>query len=927
MKHRLFLAGLGALLPAARAELPIDLPAETATNRPVPGINVPAPLRTEEPTNAVAVPPVLAPMPHGAAPGPAAGKPWPWRRVEAPAQGTDRLTYTNGDIFAGAFLGLEDGMIRWKPVATTTPIRFHAAGLDELTFRAQPPANASAPAAWLVFLADGSLLPARQVVIKEGEVVADLAYAGTTRLDRRQVAALRRCDTPEGGYVTFGDAPLYEPAPGKSPRANERPRMRWRGVKLPDPVLLEFAWDGEPESKVNLRPFAGKGEGLGRTPAFEFNLDLAGASAGYKWESQHLLSQDMSRCAGRTVWAGLAVNRRKGEAVLYLDGQRRQRALIEGLLNLPDFGLAVAEKPSRRRALRGVLISRINADLNLFVPPADRDAVRLTNGDQIAGRLEALSNNELIFEAAIGRTTLPLERVAQITFPEPTNAPTRTDEVHLMLRDGSRLLGVWKRADARSVVIQHGVLGAVTIPRNALAEAAKPGAERLWEVPDVDDLPFRLDPRQLSPQEKRLIAEQLRMAPAFWHCLFAFRYRPGLMKLESETSRTAETAATTESAWPGLMQLESDTFWHGELLGIADGIARWQHSASPDPWDVPMASVRQLFPLVRPLPGGTVGEPVTVRLSNGDVVSGAPGEAAEQIVNLTPWYAGPLAIPRRHVALVTPHPAVTNALDPRLTVDCRWEPAPLAVDGALWFESVGRSALQSGPIPDRVRLDFEVVWPPSVERAELAGSPFAESLVQVRVDVGDIANVRGSRLLATVSPRGTKFVSRAAGVGGSESVPPIDGQTHLAAGGCVNITVFADRTKNHLRLLVDGRPAGERRAADLPIPAAYALRLAAGGNTGAALRHIVLREWSEGQPPPPVSRTVAVSPLAPGEVRVVLHNGDFLTLGEIAADERTLTGRHQLLGAVTLNMAAVRAVDGERLDAPCPPGSGAATKR
>lgn len=905
MKHWLFLLSLGVGLSLARAELPLTDAVNPSTNRPGPVINVLAPVETPASTNDVAVPPVPEPKPPESIPGAVAGVPLTWRRVEAAAAETDRLTYMNGDSFAGAFLGLENGVIRWQPAWSTAAIRLRTVGLEEVMFRAPATDNPPAPAAWLVFLADGSLLSARQVTFEDGNVVADLAYAGKTRLERRQVAALRRCDTPGGGYVTIADAPLFEPVMDEPSGLNDRPRMRWRDTKLPDPVLLEFAWDEEPGAMVSLRPFAGKGEDLGRAPAFEFNLDLGSASAGYKSEPQkYLLFQDMTNGTGRTVWVGLAVNRKKGEAVLFLDGQRKLFPLFAGLLNLPDFGLAVYEKPRQRRTLRGVLVSRINEDLNLLVPLADQDAVRLTNGDQLAGRLESLSTNELVFQAAIGRMTLPLERVTQIDFPKSTNAPARVGEVRLGLFDGSRLLGAWQRADAQSVVIQHGVLGAVTVPRHALVEAVNPGSERLWDVPDIDDLPFGLDQLQMSPQMKRQLAQQLRMVPvpAFQHFLFAFRYRPGLMQLESETSG------------------------HGELLGIADGIVRWQHPAGLDPWTVPLASVRRLFPGARPLPGRTVAETVTVRLSNGDVISGAPGAAGEEIVSVTPWYAGPLAIPRRHVALVTPHPAVTNALDPRLTADRPSKPAPLVADGAVWFESVGKSARQSGPLPDRVRLDFEVVWPPSVEPAGLTGNPLVESLVQVRVEVGDIGNAQGSRMSVSVSPKATKFVSNVPGVESSESLRPIDGQANLAAGGCVHVTLFADRAKRQLRLLMDGRPAGEWRADNIPVPAAYALRLAAGGNTGAALRHIVLREWREEQPPAPASRPVAVSPLAPGEVRVVLHNGDFLTLGEIDADERTLTGKHKLLGSVTVNMAAVRALDGGRREAP-PPGSGAATKR
>jgi hypothetical protein len=891
-----FLLVLSAALSAARAEIPIDLPAETATNRPVPGINVPAPLGTGDATNAVVVPP---PKPRSAPPAEE-----PWRRIEAPAEGTDRLTYTNGDIFAGAFLGLENGVIRWQSASMTAPIRLRTGGFEEVTFRAPPPDNPSAPAAWLVFLADGSLLPARQVTFEDGNVVADLAYAGRTRLTRQQVAVLRRCDPATGGLITFADAPLYAPE-----KMDHRPRMRYRDTKLPDPVLLEFAWYGEATSVVSLRPFVGKAEDLWRIPILDLGIILRLTAAVWQVGSR-LLGPDATDCAGRVVWVGLAVNRARGEAVFYLDGREKQRFVVERLLDLPDFGLAVADRSPRRLAPRHVLVSRINEDLNLPVPPADREAVRLMNGDQLEGRLESVSTNELAFQCAAGRMVLPLERVAQVTFLADTSAPTRDAETRFALRDGSTLRGVWQRADAQSVALRHPVLGPVTIPRNALAEVVSLGPRRPFD----GELPF--DRLSLSTRQRHWISEQLRIQSFASPYMFAFRYRSGLLELPPDMS------------------------WCGDLLGIADGSVRWRHPASPDQWSVPLAAVRRLFPPARSLPETPAAERATIRLINGDVLSGAPGATGVETVNLTPWYAGPLTIPRRHVALVTPHPAPADAIDMRLTAPSTGNPAPLTADGALWFEFVGRNACQSGPIPDRARLDFEVVWPPSVEPAELTANPSAGSLLQVQVEFGDVTNKSGSSLMAEVGPRKTSLTACAAGRRLlTQSFMDVEGQADLSGGGCVNLTLLADRRKRYLRVLVDGRQAGEWRPEavrdahdkwrvdNLPVPDAYALRLSAGGNTGAALRHIALREWREGQPLPPVSRPVAVSPLAPGEVRVVFHNGDFLTLGEIAADERTLTGRHKLLGSVTLNMAAVRALDGERREAPCPPGSGAATKR
>jgi hypothetical protein len=57
---------------------------------------------------------------------------------------------------------------------------------------------------------------------------------------------------------------------------------------------------------------------------------------------------------------------------------------------------------------------------------------------------------------------------------------------------------------------------------------------------------------------------------------------------------------------------------------------------------------------------------------------------------------------------------------------------------------------------------------------------------------------------------------------------------------------------------------------------------------------------------------VPVPSLSPPEVRVIFHNGDFLTLSDVAADARTMTGNHKLLGPVTLDLAAVRALNRER---------------
>jgi hypothetical protein len=202
MRGWLFLVGLGALLSAARAELPIDLPADTPTSRPVSGINVPAPLRTDEPTNTVVVSPPLT-------------RPWvrePLQRTEVSVAGADWLMCTNGDRFPGAFVGYEAGVLHWRIAGQKKTIRLREDGVEGIALAESVTTNSPAPVGWLVFLADGSLLPARHVTVEGGHVAADLSHAGRVRLERAQVARLRRYDGQHTELVTLADAPAYTPA-------------------------------------------------------------------------------------------------------------------------------------------------------------------------------------------------------------------------------------------------------------------------------------------------------------------------------------------------------------------------------------------------------------------------------------------------------------------------------------------------------------------------------------------------------------------------------------------------------------------------------------------------------------------------------------------------------------------------------------------
>lgn len=867
MNRWLFILGLGAALTAARAEISIDLPAETATNRAVPGINVPAPLGTDRPTNAV----VLSPP----KPVPAPPAEEPWRRIEAPEGENDAFTFADGSKVPGAFLDIENGVIRWQMKAIKEPVRIRAAGLGQLTLRARPRTAAPAPAGWLVLLADGSLLPARKVTVEDGQVVADLPYAGVARLERRQVAVLLRYDPKGGGLVSLADAPLYAPA-NRPPPGYHWPNMRYRDVKLPDPVLVEFPWDGSAPQGIEIRVFTGKGEDLGRRSAgLQLGLNQIGAQVKCGTDAIPL-SGVLTNCAGRTVWVGLAVNRKTGDVALYLDGQPQGQRGLGSLAGLPDFGLAVNDTAQRRLAPRSVLVSSINDALDLPAPSADKEAVRLSNGDQIVGRLESLGTSEVVFHVAAGpmagRMVLPLDRVAQVAFPSVTNAPMRAGEVRVGLCDGSNVRGVWQRADARTATVHHAILGLVTFPRDALAEADGPAE------PDAagDEPPLVLEELTAGKRLRWVEATLRSRSVGIGSSHSGFFYRPGLMGFD----------------WK--------TYWHGDLVGITNGVFRWQHPAALDPFAAPLAGVWRMFPLVRPLPARPAAELATVRLGNGDVLSGVLGETGGETVNVTPWYAGSLAIPRRHVARITSHPAVADALELRWEAVAAGQPAPALADGALWLTSARRP----GPLPDRVRLDFEAVWP-------LSAYPIRLHLFQ-RGDLMDAAT-RPEYLVVGMGFQGTTLGARVADTNDVTRIPSVGALTNRV-GGCAQITVLADRPNRHLRLLVDGQAAGEWRGTNSVAPSGDALVLMASWVGGMALRHIVLREWREDPPAAPGFRPTAPAQRSPDDVTVVFHNADSLTLSDVASDERTLTGKHKLLGPVSLDMAALRALDFERSD-------------
>lgn len=855
MRSWLFLVGLSALLSAARAELPIDLPPESPTNRPVPGINVPAPLRTYEATNAVAVP-ASSPRPRMRE---------QFQRAEASVAGDDWLMCTNGDWFAGAFVGYEAGMLHWRGAGQKKTVRFRENGVEAIALAAPATTNPPASAGWLVFLADGSLLPARQVTVEGGHVAADLAHTGRVRLERAQVAWLRRYDGQHTELVTLADAPAY--APDKAPTTGGTGRVRYRETKLPDLVLLEFPWSADRGPSGAIQLFAGKLEDISRSLTTD---DLSFSRLGITLAGANRTGWLTNEVARTVTWVGLAVNRQSGDAVLYFNG-RCQGGMTFQKRDRMDMGLRVIEDTLGRVVPGMALISRINNDLSLPEPSADQDTVRLANDDQLAGRLESLGTNEVVFHTASGRFALPLERVIQVALAP--GAPAARDAPEFTVSDGSRLRGQWHRADAQSVTIRHAVLGAVTIPRTALAGVYYPVAAdaRRWA-----------DGRDVVVTHARLGDER-------------------------------ELVRAT-----GLIHLTNRDFWQGDLVGTADGIVRWRPTAALDPLEWPVTEVNRVSLLWRDQSAAPAADRTTARLVHGDVISGPLAGADGETVRLTPWYAGALAIPRGQVAHLTTHTPVEGAL-PMVAS----EAAPLS-DGAAWLPVYWKDPLRSTrPIPDRVRLDMELVCSGRPASVEVYLFARVDRLHQMKEGNGFLAAMfagggRWDQVTVELNGYDGKNFDRTDGL----FAPPY--LTNIVMGGCVTLTVLADRSKRHMRVLADGQRILEWRAASIAVPTGpdAVVSLKSGGNT--AVRHVVLREWREDPAPVPAPRLAALAVRTPGDVRVTLHSGDFLTLTDLVADERTVTGKHALLGPVTLNRAGVRVLDWNR---PAPSVRAPAAKR
>jgi len=224
-------------------------------------------------------------------------------------------------------------------------------------------------------------------------------------------------------------------------------------------------------------------------------------------------------------------------------------------------------------------------------------------------------------------------------------------------------------------------------------------------------------------------------------------------------------------------------------------------------------------------------------------------------------------------------------------------------NGLLWMDAANRDCSRQLNLPDKMRLNIEAIWSPG--RAVLSTRFYTDATVE-----------RGQPLThfgVNFTEGNTSF---------SASVPSFTNAqlnttvrcpqllTNLNQRCQATFTILAQRSTGQVRDYLDGHPAGEWRAPAGMTPTGNSITISAHANAGLALRNVTVSEWRDW----PTMPSTAVPPLpdatrGPTEALVVLQNGDRVTLEGVGWDGNALTGRHKVLGAVTLSAAAVRSLE------------------
>ena len=171
------------------------------------------------------------------------------------------------------------------------------------------------------------------------------------------------------------------------------------------------------------------------------------------------------------------------------------------------------EDPGGKVHFDDFVLARREEPLPLGIPFSNRaqDEVVLEPGDQLFGRLAAVSPEGLTLAARFGRRDLAWGEVRSVTFargPVPLR-PTEGQHVRLRLRAGGgetdELEGVMLRLDADELALSHALFGELALPAEH-AEELRPlfHGRREWLDTEAHHLGRELEPRFVRPRPEGL---------------------------------------------------------------------------------------------------------------------------------------------------------------------------------------------------------------------------------------------------------------------------------------------------------------------------------------------------------------------------------------------------------------------------------------
>jgi hypothetical protein len=394
--------------------------------------------------------------------------------------------------------------------------------------------------------------------------------------------------------------------------------------------------------------------------------------------------------------------------------------------------------------------------------------------------------------------------------------------------------------------------------------------------------------------------------------------------------------------------------WPGTLAGIREGMVYWQ---CPDTIE-PIAFRQSAVEIVR-LPEGILPASLpkgkaAVELVNGDLLTGDLGEMDREKLSLRPWGLDPLEISRRHIATVRPQHPDPQALD--VGPSDLWSRTPPATqlnrqkdEGVLYL----RRQLK---LPDRLCLEWHSTW----------NDPDMNLRIAVFLKGNPSANEGNEYFLAhfTTGFAGIIPFPKPPQPAATPTPAEVAAQEELnrrrafillttAAAGHAHFALYADRQTGEAYLFCNDQLIAERNSTSRP--SWDGVWFISRGPDTMQVRHVVLREWRGAKADLPtrppttkqdrVQRTdaswlcdavqgirtetlhatgkkvplaqvtqiafpaVPAPPYRPRDIKVVLHNGDVVTLALAGSDAQRLVGKHPLLGSITIVPAAVSLMD------------------